>query len=164
MITPEPRDSMSGSRMRSRRTAASRFRPSARRHSSSSESANPPAGADEPPTAWTMISTPPSRSRTASPPQHIPLPWPDQPANNTLRKLGWLVSSGDQHRRAGIRSRAATAAPMPCVPPVTSARRPASCRSSLTGGSPVTRSCCRRARRRIGARWGCLRNCRSGGR
>src|SRR6059036_2423437 len=66
MITPEPFSSIIGRSARSSRTAGNRFNASARCHSRSSRTANPPAGADDPPTTWAMISMPPSRARTAS--------------------------------------------------------------------------------------------------
>src|SRR5438309_3712089 len=133
MITPEPWSSIVGNSARSSRTAGNRFRSSARCHSASSSTAKPPAGADEPPTTWTMMSIPPSRSRTASTIAAQPSAVVMSAATNR--------SSGARspcRERAVVRTVApaarncdATAAPIPLVPPVTSARRPSSSSASL---------------------------------
>ncbi len=131
MITPEPFSSIMGRSARSSRTAGNRFSMSARCHSRSSRTANPPAGADDPPTTWTMISMPPSRARTAS----ATAAHPSADVISAATKASISARSPGAVRAvvstfAPIsHSRAATAWPIPLLPPVTSARLPSNSRA-----------------------------------
>src|SRR6266850_2932581 len=89
-----------------------------------------------------MMSTPPSRSRTARATRAQPSAVATSAATNrsvSLRSAG-AVRAVVRTLTPSSRSRVTTASPIPCVPPVTSARRPSNSRSWLTNDSqPLVR-------------------------
>ncbi|MNC23094.1 hypothetical protein D3C75_711090 [compost metagenome] len=139
-ITPYRCLSIGGSKPRSKRIAANRLVSKASCQSASLWARTPPVGAEEPPTLFTRMSTPPNRSR-------ISLTNPVVPSG-VLMSAGMNIS-GALNSSGLVRAVVITAAPAsesrftmaspipPFVPPVTSTRLPANSFSIIIFSPPI---------------------------
>src|SRR6266436_4599708 len=139
MMTPERCEIIDGSRARSRRTAGIRFWFSSLNHSLSSSAAKPPPGALEPPSTLTRMSMPPSCCSTDCATALAPSAVERSAARKRTPSAGCAGTDRAVATTCAPASRrvSTTAAPTPLVPPVTNARRWASCRSKVMARSPL---------------------------
>ena len=126
-MTPEPCLSMDGSNPRSSRTEGKRFKFNSFCHCSSFKKAKPPLGADEPPTTFTRISTPPKRERVSlitfvQPSAVLISAWTN--INSVSLLLVGIFRAVVMTFAPPRKSRLTMALPIPWVPPVTRTRLP----------------------------------------